>query len=210
MGRLVYQNTAAFAAPGGAPRGLTVVGIGTPPGVDDPLAAADLAQLPGGHDFLDLLVQLVGALVEHDAEGRFGMGLMAVDHLLHVLGADTGRLFADDVHAVLHGVDGHLMVQVVGNSSDDGVTVAGGDHVLVVLVNGDVGIFGLGSLPLGGIVVADGAQGAVGRDLGGGHAGESGGSGEDVAVRAALCAEADDTVTNFVVHVAFSLLNVRC
>ena len=133
------------------------------------------------------------------------MGLMAVDHLLHVLGADTGRLFADDVHTVLHGVDGHLVVQVVGDGGDDRVTVAGGDHVPVILEHGIVRELLLCQLPAGGINVADGAQSAVGRNGSGGEAGEGGCAGENIAVAAALCTEANDTVANFIVHGNHSL-----
>ena len=205
MGSLVDQNAAAFSAPGGAPLGLTVVGIRTPPGVDDPAGTADLAQLAGLHNGLDLLIELIGSLVEHDAESNLRVGLAAVDHLLHVLGTDAGRLLTDNIHAVLHGVNGHFVVQVVGDSGDDGITVAGGDHVPVVLVDRVVGELLLGGCPLGRVNVADGAQRAVRRDGGGREAGESSRSGQDVAVRATLGTEANDTVANFLVHVAFSL-----
>src|SRR5699024_8611752 len=68
MRGLVDQDAAAFAAPGGAPFALLIVAVRAPPGVDDPVGAADLAELAGSDDLLDLLVELVGALVEHDAE----------------------------------------------------------------------------------------------------------------------------------------------
>ena len=96
------------------------------------------------------------------------------------------------------------MVQVVGNGGDDGVHVAGSDHFLVVSVDGDVGELGSSGLALGGVIVADSAQGAVSGDISGGEAGESGGAGQNVDVGATLCAEADDTITNLF-HVAFLL-----
>ena len=91
------------------------------------------------------------------------------------------------------------------NGGDDGINVAGGDHVLVVLVNGNFGELSLDGLALCGIDVTDSAQLAVRGDSCGGEAGESGGAGQDVAVRAALCAVTDDAITNLV-HVTFSLL----
>ena len=207
MGSLVDQDAAAFAAPGCAPVGLTVVGVGTPPGVDDPVGTTDLAQLAGLDDLTDLLVQLVGSLVEHDAQLDFGMSSCAVQHLLNVGSADASGLLADDMHAVLQSVDSHFVVQVVGNGGDDGINVTGSDHFLVVLVNGNFGELSLDSLALSGVDVTDSAQFAVRGNCCGGEAGESGGAGQDVAVRAALCAEADDAITNLV-HVA-CLLNKK-
>ena len=128
------------------------------------------------------------------------MGLMAVDHLLHVLCTDTGRLLADDVHAVLHGVDSHLVVQIMGDGGDNRITVTGGDHVPVILENRIVRELLLCQLPAGWINVADGAQGTVGRNGSGGKTGERGCAGENAAVVAALCTEADDAITNSLVH----------
>ena len=59
------------------------------------------------------------------------------------------------------------------------------------------------------MLITDSTQLTVSGDSGGGEAGESGGAGQDVAVRAALCAETDDAITNLV-HVAFLLTECKC
>ena len=206
MGSLVDQDTAAFATPGSTPCALLVVAVRTPPGVDHPLRAADLAQLTAGNDLLDLLVQLVGALVEHDAEGNFGMSLSAGDHLLNILAADAGGLLAQNVHAMLHSVDGDLVVQVVRNSGDDGINSAAGDHILPILEEGHIGVLLLAHLLLLGIDITQSAQCAVVGARCADHAGERSGSvGQEASIAAALSTDTDQAITNL----SFSLFHLN-
>ena len=201
MGRLIHQHAAALAAPGGAPGAGAVVAVRPPPAVDDPAGTADLAQLTALHQGLHLLVQLVGALVEHDAEGHVGVPGGAFVHLPHSLGIHAGGLFHQHVHAMLQAVDGDLRVQVVGDGGDHRVAGARGDHVLPVPEEGVLRVLLTAQLLLGGVDVAQRTQGAVGRTLRRGHAGEALGlAAEEPGIGRALVADADQAESDLLLH----------
>ena len=89
---------------------------------------------------------------------------------------------------MLKGVDADLGVEVVGDSGDDGVDVAGGDHLPVVGVEGRVE--GVGRLLLLRQDVAHGADAQAGHAPGG----------DEPGVHAALGAQADNAEADDVSH----------
>jgi len=69
-----------------------------------------------------------------DAPGGFG----TVDHGRAVLVEVDHRLFAVHILAGLHGVDGGLLVPMVGGADDDRIDVLAGENVVVVAGGEDV------------------------------------------------------------------------
>ena len=141
------------------------------------------------------------------ATNCFGVKGMAVrsrtDGLVHLLrreAMDKGvRVTFNEDQTI--SIDLHVMM-------DHGINIAGGDHFLVILVNGDVGELLSNSGALGGVGVTDSTQLAVSGNSSCGEAGEGRGAGQNVDIGATLSTIADDTITNLV-HFAFLLIQCK-
>jgi hypothetical protein len=154
--RLVDEDAAPLAAPGGAPRTGVVVPLRPPPGGDDPVGAPDRADLAGLDDLLEPTVERVHALVEHDAEGELRLRGGERDEIVRLLRVHAGRLVDERVDSAAERRDAHLRVQVVRHGRDDRVDVAARDHLEVVLMDRDVGVGRPRQVLLGRVDVADG------------------------------------------------------
>ena len=157
---------------------------------------AQLPELAGGDQRLEIGVDRVGALVEHDREGGLGMGGREVVHLLHLLGVDAGRLLGEGVDALADRGDRHLRVQEVRHGRHHGVHVAGVEHREVVVVERHVRVLLGGDVLLRGVGVRDRAEG---------HALDPP-VGEQAGVHAALGAEPDDPETDVLLRHGVSVL----
>ena len=141
MRSLVYQNAAAFAAPGCTPVALAVVAVRTPPGIDDPAGTTDLSQFTRCHQLFYLLIQLIGSLVEHDAESHIRMGCRTLVHLTYCLCVNAGRLLYQNIHPVLQAVDGNLCMEIMRNRGNHCIYIAGINHILPVCIERNLRIF---------------------------------------------------------------------
>src|SRR5699024_8256344 len=193
---LVDQDAAALAAPGRAPCRLVVVALRAPPGGDDPGGVAQLPELAGVDQGLQVGVHGVRALVEHDREGRLGMGGREGVHLLDLLRVHPGRLLGEGVDALADRGDRHLRVQVVRHSGHHRVDIAGIEHGDVVVVEGGARVLLGGDVLLGRVGVGDGAE-CHPLDLA---------VGEDAGVRPALGAESDDPEADVLLRHGVSVL----
>ena len=135
---LVEQHAAALAGPSRAPAAGAVVGLGAEPICDDPIHAADFAELAGADEVADFLVIEVGALVEHRREDLFFVLVRGVE--AQGVGLVDGDGFLDHhVEAGLKCEDAERGMLVMRGRDDQRVDEAGFDHVL----NGRKGL-GLG------------------------------------------------------------------
>ncbi len=86
MRRLVQEHAPSLARPRRAPASAPVVGRGAEPIGDDPVDAAELAEIPSRDQLLELRVARVGALIEHLGEdlALFRSALVSADHSLRI------------------------------------------------------------------------------------------------------------------------------
>lgn len=178
MGALVEEDAAAFAFPCGAPAAGSVVGFGAEPVGAVPEDAADGAEFAVGDETLDLLVDGVGAELEHGAEDLLG-ALVGGDETFAVGFVDGEGFFDHDMEAGVERGDAHGGVEVVRGGDEDGVDGAGLEHGVEVRELGFAGD-GIGE---GFCAVADGSKGEP-FDFAGADAG---------AVSASHVAESDES-----------------
>ncbi|MOA35297.1 hypothetical protein D3C78_1567400 [compost metagenome] len=66
--RLIYQNTAAFAAPCRSPFALLIITLRSPPCRNEPVRASNCANIAIVDYFLQLLIERVAALVKDNSK----------------------------------------------------------------------------------------------------------------------------------------------
>ena len=139
-------------------------GVAVPAGGDH----VELADGAGGEELLGLGVDDGADALAADLKDAVG-GAGGVDDL-GAVGVDVDHgLFEVDVLAGVHGVDGGLLVPVVGRGDDDGVDVFAGEDLVVVAGGEDVvapELFGAGEAAV--VAVGDGDELDAGNAEGGG------------------------------------------
>ena len=126
---LVEQHAAAFPFPGGAPAAGVVVTLRAIPVGDDPVGAADLAQLAAVDQIFHFLIQRVGPLVIHDAEHHVALPGAGV-HLLDLRGVDACWLLTQGMNAVAHRQHRQVRVIVMRRGDNDRIDKPALEHLL--------------------------------------------------------------------------------
>ena len=134
---LVEQDAATFPFPGGAPAAGVVVALRAIPVGDDPVGAADLAQLAAVDKVFYLLIKRVRALVVHDAKHHVALPGAGV-HLLHLRRVYPRRFFTQGMNAVAHRQHRQARMLVVRRRDNHRVDKPALDHLLGVTEHGEI------------------------------------------------------------------------
>ena len=91
---------------------------------NDPAASAKLSQRPGIDELFHLRKQRDRPLLQEHSQLHPG-SVPGIEHFPHIGSPDSGGLFAEHMDTVLHGINGDLMVPVVGHGQDHRVAFPG-------------------------------------------------------------------------------------
>ena len=138
MRALIEQHTAALAIPRCAPRPGIVVALRAIPVRHNPDHALDFAQCAAVNQRLRLAVDAVRALVEHHAEGQFGMLIRLRDHVPHLQGVHARRLFAQDMLSMAERLNRQRRMLIMRRCNQHRVTGIGRNQVAALAENRSV------------------------------------------------------------------------